>query len=106
MGILDRRILGLTTQFPVSGSSSSGGGGITITNNVSGYILKATGVANPVEGIPNLRWDSTNTALSASGDVYISGSSNYLYLHGIDDTGATVRFKVDIAGNILKVIGE
>jgi hypothetical protein len=82
---------------------SSGGSGITINNNIDGYILKATGQANTVQGIPQLTWDSTNTALSASGDVYVSGSNNYLYLHGTDSDGQVVRFKVEVQGSILKI---
>ncbi len=85
---------------------SSGGSGLTITNNVDGYILKATGQANKVEGIPQLIWDSGNTALSASADVYISGSNNYLYLHGTNAAGQVVRFKVNVDGSILKVADD
>jgi hypothetical protein len=106
VAILDRRILGYTTQFPASGSGGSGGSGLTITNNVNGYLLKATGDPNSVEGVPQLKWDSTNTALSASGDVYITGSNNYLYLHGTDGSGQTVRFKVKLTGSMMQVIGE
>ena len=86
--------------------SSGGGSSLTINNNVDGYILKATGQANTVEGIPQLRWDATNTALSASSDLYITGSNNYLYLHGANPEGETVRFKVEISGGILKLVGE
>jgi hypothetical protein len=82
---------------------TSGGSGITINNNIDGYILKATGQANTVQGIPQLIWDSNNTALSASGDVYVSGSNNYLYLHGTDSDGQIVRFKVEVEGSILKI---
>ena len=85
---------------------SGGGSRLTINNNVDGYILKATGQANTVEGIPQLRWDATNTALSASSDVYISGSNNYLYLHGTDATGQTVRFQVAVSGGLLQIIDE
>jgi hypothetical protein len=103
MSILDRRILGPINQFPVT---SSGGSSLTIVNNVEGYILKATGVANKVEGIPKLKWDNTNSALSASGDVYVTGSSNYLYLHGTNAAGETTRFKFAVSGSLLQVIGE
>tara|TARA_R100000005_G_C4825740_1_gene104694 strand:- start:222 stop:545 length:324 start_codon:yes stop_codon:yes gene_type:complete len=103
MSILDRRLLGPLNQFPVSGG---GAGSLTIDNNVDGYILKATGDPNKIEGIPQLKWDSTNTTLSASSDVYISGSNNYLYLHGSDADGNTVRFKVQVSGSILRLDGE
>lgn len=88
-----------------SGTSGGGGGGsgVTITNNIDGYILKATGEANRIEGIPNLRYNSTQNALTASADMYVSGSNNYLYLHGTDTSGNTVRFRVRPHGGILKV---
>lgn len=104
MSILDRRLLGPINQFPVSSGGS--GGSVTINNNVDGYMLRATGLANTIEGVPQLKWDSTNTALSASSDVYISGSNNYLYLHGTDHTGQTIRFKIEVSGSVFKVIGE
>ena len=85
---------------------SGGGSSLTITNNVDGYILKATGQANTIEGIPQLKWDSSNTALSASGDVYVSGSNNYLYLHGTNSEGQTVRFQVAVSGGMLKIVDE
>ena len=85
---------------------SSGGSSLTINNNVDGYILKATGQANTVEGISQLRWDATNTALSASSDVYVSGSNNYLYLHGTNSDGQTVRFQVAVSGGLLQIVDE
>ena len=88
------------------GGGGGGGGSLTINNNVDGYILKATGVANTVEGIPQLQWDSTNTALSASSDIYVSGSNNYLYLHGTNAGGQTVRFRVAVDGHVLKIVDE
>ena len=104
MAILDRRILGQTTQFPVAGSQEPTPG-VTITNNVAGYLLQATGENDRIEGIPSLQWDATNTVLSASSDLYVTGSANYLYLHGTNAAGKTVRFQVGVEGSILKVIG-
>ena len=46
-----RRMLGpIITEMggSLSGSGGSGGDGLTITNNVSGYVLKATGEANRI----------------------------------------------------------
>lgn len=83
-----------------------GGGGLTITNNVDGYILKATGEANRVEGISNLQWNGSQNALTASADMYVSGSNNYLYIHGSDSSGNTVRFRVSVSGSVLKVAGD
>ncbi len=105
MGVLDRRLLG-PIKSQMGGDpdpSSGGGGGVTITNNVDGYILKATGKANKVEGIPQLRWNSSDVALSASADIYVSGSNNYLYLHGSDADGKTVRYRFRVSGSILQV---
>jgi hypothetical protein len=92
----------------VSGSGGSGGGGssLTITNNVDGYILKATGESNRIEGIPTFTHNSTTNAISASSDLYITGSNNYLYLHGYNETGQAVRFKVAISGSLFQVAEE
>ena len=81
--IIDRRILGpINTEMGGNSDPSSGGGGsLTIQNNVDGYILKATGQANTVKGIPELKWNDAQAALTGSGDIYVSGSNNYLYLH-------------------------
>ena len=112
---IPRRMLGPITkemggdQVP-SGSSGGGGGGGTITNNINGYILKATGDANRVEGIPQLQYDSSRATLTASAGIYISGSNdpgdNYLYLHGTDSTGAKKQFKIEISGSMFKVISQ
>jgi hypothetical protein len=91
-------------KFQRGDTSSGGGGSVTITNNVSGYLLKATGIANTVEGIPQLQWDSSKTALSASGDIYVSGSTNYLYLNGTNAEGHTIKFKVAVEGSMLRII--
>lgn len=105
--VLPNRMLGPINKEMGGNSDPSGGGGsLTINNNVDGYILKATGTPNTVEGIPQLKWDNSNTALSASGDLYISGSNNYLYLHGTNENGETVRFQVAVSGSLLRITGE
>ena len=101
-----KRLLGPINTVMGGDQSGTGGGGgssLNITNNVDGYLLKATGEANRIEGIPNLKWDGARNALTASADVYVSGSNNYLYLHGSDADGKTVRFRVSLSGSILKV---
>ena len=109
---LSRRILGpshVEMGGNPTGSYGGGGGGgssLTITNNVDGYILKATGEANRVEGISALQYDNSTTTLSSSANMYISGSSNYLYLHGIDDTGKNRIFQVEISGSMLKIVNQ
>ena len=104
-----RREMGGTTMD--SGSSGGGGGGsLTITNNVNGYILKATGDANRIEGISQLQYDSTRNALTASADIVVTGSghpgANYLYLHGSDQNGNARTFKVEVTGSMLRVLGQ
>jgi hypothetical protein len=88
-------------------SSSAGGGGggssLTITNNVNGYLLQATGEQNRLEGIPALQYDSSTTTLSSSANLYVSGSTHYLYLHGLDESGQPAKFKVAIEGGILTI---
>ena len=103
-----RRLLGAINNSMggfVSASIGGGGGGssLTITNNVDGYILKATGDPNRIEGISTLTHDSTTGAISASADVYITGSNNYLYLHGTNENGTPVRFRVVVNGSILQI---
>ena len=90
--------------------SGGGGGSLTITNNVDGYILKATGDANRIEGISQLQYDSATNALTASADIVITGSghpgANYLYLHGSDENGNVRTFKVEVTGSMFRVLGE
>jgi len=106
--VLDRRLIGAINQFNVSssqnitGSGGGGGAGVTITNNQDGYILKATGEANRIEGIPS--FVSSSTGISASLGMYVTGSNNYLYLHGLDANGVATQFKVAIEGGIIKVV--
>ena len=106
LGPITKEMGGDTTQ---TGSSGGGGGSsLTITNNVNGYILKATGNPNRIEGIPQLQYDSTRTTLTASAGIYITGSSsglgdNYLYLHGTDNLGRATQFKMMISGGMLRV---
>lgn len=106
-----RRMLGpVITQMggDTSGSGSSGSGslGLTITNNVDGYILKATGENDRIEGIPNLQYDSGTSTLLSTANLYVSGSMNYLYLHGTDETGQPVKFRVAIEGDVVQFSGS
>lgn len=107
--IIDRRLIGAINQFNVSGSENVAGGGggstITINNNVDGYMLKATGVPGTIEGVPTFVSSSTGLTLS-SGTMYISGSGNYLNLHGSNATGEQVRFQVEISGGLLKIVDQ
>ena len=106
-----RRMLGpIRTQMggdPDPQHSGSGGGGsLSILNNVDGYLLKATGVPNQVAGVSQLQYNSTSNTLSSSANLYVSGATNYLYLHGTDETGQTVKFKVSVQGSILQIVGS
>ena len=109
LGPITREMGGDTTQTGSAGGGGGGGGGsLTITNNVSGYMLKATGDPNRIEGISQLQYDSTRTTLTASAGIYITGSSsglgdNYLYLHGTDNLGRPTQFKMMISGGMLRV---
>jgi len=106
--ILDRRLIGAINQFNVSGSENVGGGGgssLVINNNVDGYMLKATGQANTVEGVPTFLSSSTGITLK-DGNMYISGSGNYLNLHGINASGEQVVFQMEISGGLLKIVDQ
>jgi len=100
MAILDRRLMGPVTQFPVSGS---GGGGtdLTINNNTNGNILTATGQSDQITGLTNFKYDG---ALTASTDLYISGSGNNLMINGTDATGSLKRYELKIEGGRLVVV--
>jgi hypothetical protein len=110
-GLNVRRMLGPVNSVMGGEMSSSAGGGsgssgITITNNVDGYLLKATGEADRVEGISALQYNSATTTLSSSANLYVSGSTHYLYLQGIDESGQPAKFKIAIEGSILSVSGS
>ena len=98
---LPRRMMGPVRK---SMGGSAEGPGFTITNNVSGYILKATGTPSTIDGTPQLRYTAQTNTLSASANLYISGSGNYLFLHGTDSNGNPAQFKVEIDGSLLKII--
>jgi hypothetical protein len=91
--------MGPVNQFPVSGSGG-GGSSISITNNTNGNVLTATGESNRVEGLTNFRYDG---ALTASTDLYVSGSGNNLFINGTDATGSFKRYAVGIEGGRLVV---
>ena len=107
-----RRMLGpIHTQMggdsdPNHSGSGGGGGSLSILNNVDGYMLKATGEPNQVAGVPQLAYNSINNTLSSSANLYVSGATNYLYLHGTNESGQTVKFKVNIQGSILEIAGQ
>ena len=98
MAILDRRLMGPVNQFPVSGSG--GGGSISITNNTDGNILTATGESGRIEGLTNFKYDG---ALTASTDLYVSGTGNNLFINGTDSTGSLKSDSVGIEGGRLVV---
>ena len=92
--------MGPVTQFPVSGSGGGGSTPITINNNSNGNLIKATGLQTTVEGISSLKYDG---ALTASTDIYISGSGNNLFLNGTDSTGSLKRYELVIEAGRLVV---
>ena len=100
MAILDRRLMGQVTQFPVSGSGGSGTD-LTINNNTNGNILTATGQSDQITGLTNFKYDG---ALTASTDFYISGSGNNLMINGTDPTGSLKRYELKVEGGRLVVV--
>jgi len=93
---------------PSSGGGSSGGE-VTIRNNVDGYILKATGENNVIEGMP--QFISSSTGITSSVDFYISGSNPpsagpNLFIQGSDADGNVSRMKIIVENGFLKVIDD
>ena len=68
-------------------------------------ILKATGDSNTIEGIPTFLSSSAGLTVK-DGNMYISGSGNYLNLHGTSHTGEQVKFQVEISGGLLKIVDQ
>ena len=92
-----------------SGGGGVGGGGVTIQNNVAGYILKATGDDGIIEGMP--QFVSSSTGLTASVDVYISGSGPLsavpnLFIQGTDSDGNISKMKIMVKDGFLKMVDD
>ena len=120
MGVLGgQRVLGpVSSQAGGESIPSSGGGGgsVTINNNVDGYLVKATGVSNTLTGLSALTYDgstftsnATNmiangTSFTANTDLYVSGSSNNLFINGTNEGGIRRKFRIDISAGILQII--
>lgn len=102
MAIMDRRILGYTNQFPAAPSGSVGGDGnaTDIQNNVSGYMLKATGDPTTIAGVEDVIYDGST--LLVAGDMYVKSSKKF-YLDGTDSAGGSKKYRIGIVGGILKV---
>ena len=49
--------------------SGSGGGSVTINNNINDYLITATGTANTLNGESSLRYDGTGLIIGASGSA-------------------------------------
>jgi len=105
MGVLGgQRILGpISSQAGGESIPATGGGGgsVTINNNVDGYLVKATGVADTLTGLANLNYNGST--FTTNTDLYVSGSSNNLFINGTNDGGVRRKFKIDIVGGILTV---
>ena len=63
------------------------------------YLVKATGVANTLTGLANLNYDG-NTFITNT-DLYVSGSSNNLFINGTNVAGIRRKFKIHITGGIV-----
>jgi hypothetical protein len=104
--VIPRRMLGLINKEMGGDSDPTGGGGsgLTITNNVDGYILKATGEANRVEGVEAIQYSTSGgPQLQISASTYISGAANYLYMQGANAAGDPARYQVHVSGGLLYV---
>lgn len=75
--------------------SGSGGGSVTINNNVNDYLITATGTANTLNGESSLRYDGTGLIIGASGSaqalLQISGSGNLLLIKNESNNGIKVN---------------
>ena len=100
MPIIAKRILGPVSQFPVE--AAQGGGSLTIQNNVSGRLLRATGGASTISGVTGLAYDGDEFDVSM--DLYIQGSGNNLFLDGTDETGSSTKYRIEIVGGLLKTV--
>jgi len=96
------------TRIGSVGAGSGGGSGITINNNIDGYILKATGDSSVIEGMP--QFVSSSTGISASVDVYLTGSntSNFpnLFIQGTDADGNISKMKIVVENGFLKMVDD
>ena len=88
--------------------SAAGGSGLTINNNVNGYILKATGDSSVIEGMP--QFVSSSTGISASVDVYLTGSNTStfpnLFIQGTDADGNISKMKIVVENGFLKMVDD
>ena len=88
--------------------SAAGGSGLTINNNVNGYILKATGDSSIIEGMP--QFVSSSTGISASVDVYLTGSNTStfpnLFIQGTDANGNISKMKIVVENGFLKMVDD
>ena len=98
-------------RLGAAGGGGSGGGGseVTIRNNVDGYILKATGESNVIEGTP--QFVSSSTGITSSVDFYISGSNSpsagpNLFIQGSDADGNLSKMKVVVENGFLKIVDD
>jgi hypothetical protein len=75
--------------------SGSGGGSVTINNNINDYLITATGTANTLNGESSLRYDGTGLIIGATGSaqalLQISGSSDLLLIKNGSDNGIKVN---------------
>jgi|AACY02.10.fsa_nt_gi hypothetical protein len=111
--VLDRRLLGPVKTImggQTTGSAGAGGGGggssITITNNVDGHLLTATGGANTIEGMAQTAFPA-NSKLSGSytagtGNQGLIGDFSALYFDGVNHEGVAKRYQLVISGGMLQ----
>jgi hypothetical protein len=79
--------------------SGSGGGGISILENVNNYVITATGYPNIIQGEPNLQFNGLNLTIGGTPtgtsrlEVYHTGSVDNLML--IRNASTNTGIKVD-----------
>jgi hypothetical protein len=85
----------IANSVNILAESGSGGGSITIDNNVNDYLITATGTANTLNGESSLRYDGTGLIIGATGSaqalLQISGSSDLLLIKNGSDNGIKVN---------------
>jgi hypothetical protein len=85
----------IAESVAIIAESGSGGGSVTIDNNVDNYLITATGTANTLNGESSLRYDGTGLIIGATGSaqalLQISGSGDLLLIKNGSDNGIKVN---------------
>jgi hypothetical protein len=89
---------------PNPSSSAGGGSGVTINNNIDGYMLRASGVSNTITGLSAFTYDGSS-AFTMGADLQISGTNNNLLVQGSDAAGnLNVLYRIEVSGGLFKAV--